>query len=172
MFSRAKSMSTSRFRVPIECDCGHTLFAHQGNAGTVVPCECGQSIRIPRLSRLRELSGADAFSTNPGDIIRKAVTREQSPGSAGCVSCGAQSAPLYRCFAQCESSFQKRGPGSPPGMWLLDYSSCLHFLQLQSPSNGASRKLWFVGMIFVSIFRYACATPVGRAEAVQGDRAY
>lgn len=113
--SRVKSMSTSKIEVSIRCACGRSLIAHQGNAGTTISCDCGQDVVMPRLSKLRQLSGADAYATNPGDLIRSAVAKGQSPGSDACLSCGSSSAPLYRCFAQCESPVQRQRSSRPSG---------------------------------------------------------
>jgi hypothetical protein len=107
-------------RVTLPCECGGSVIAQAGDAGSSVACRCGRAVRVPRLSELRTLSGQDAFVTNPVEAIRKTQREGRSPAGKTCLLCGGNSPVQYRCDATCESSHLTGGQSGAHGIvgWL------------------------------------------------------
>jgi hypothetical protein len=55
----------------IDCDCGRQISVQASQAGTTIPCDCGATLRVPRLSRLRELAGQGAYESGTIDTIQR-----------------------------------------------------------------------------------------------------
>jgi hypothetical protein len=96
--------------VGLTCGCGRMIFARRTDAGGVIACECGRAVPVPRLSRLRELAGADAYVTNPAEAIRKAQSEGHDPAGDHCLLCGSATPLFYTCNAICERSHMARSP--------------------------------------------------------------
>jgi hypothetical protein len=114
-------------RVALPCECGGSVIAQAGDAGSSIVCRCGRMVRAPRLSELRTLAGQDAFVTNPVEAIRKIQREGHSPAGKSCLVCGGKSPVQYRCDATCESSHLKGGQSDAPGVlgWLTFF--CMAF---------------------------------------------
>lgn len=103
-----KSMSTNELQVSLPCVCGRNLIAGAKDAGGSIACDCGKSVAVPNLSKLRTVAGADPFVTNPAEAIRKLREQGVEPAGDKCLLCGSSHAVSYKCHAQCESSHVAR----------------------------------------------------------------
>ncbi len=101
-------MDTNELRVRLTCECSEPYVVRARDAGGSIQCGCGRPLAVPNLSRLRALAGHDAYVTNPVEAIAKAQRDGSDPAGERCLSCGSDSAVLYRCHAICESSYVKR----------------------------------------------------------------
>jgi hypothetical protein len=99
----------------LSCSCGRSVFARARDAGGRISCECGNNIAVPNLSQLRILAGADAFVTNPAELIRKLQAEGKNPAGKSCLNCGSASPQFYDCHAVCESSHIKAGTTKEAG---------------------------------------------------------
>lgn len=96
-------MTTDLF---ITCACGSRIPVSQGQAASVVSCECGRECAVPGLSELRRQSGQDAYTTNAVESVHKAIGEGDLPGP-NCIQCQATPDYLIRCRVVCERSFAK-----------------------------------------------------------------
>ena len=97
--------------------------ARASDAGGLIACPCGRSIVVPSLSKLRMMAGADAYTTNPVEAIRRAQHLGISPPSDKCLLCGISADVVYQCHVVCESSQVKRAGNDQSDLgvlrWLL-----------------------------------------------------
>jgi len=63
----------------LECLCGHTLVVQATQAGTTVLCRCGAQVKVPSLSKLRELAGQHAYEAGTIDVIHGMLRRGELP---------------------------------------------------------------------------------------------
>lgn len=151
----------------LPCECGGSVVATAGDAGGFVNCRCGRSVAVPNLSRLRVLSGKDAYVTNPVDAISKAQRAGQSPAGENCVLCGVQSPVHYRCDATCESPHLKGATSAGAGVlgWLAFFSSLVFvgigFILRQSGDSEGVVHGHDVGVTFDLPVCNACAATHG-----------
>jgi hypothetical protein len=59
-----------------------------GQAGSNVTCDCGLEIRVPNLSKLRELSGKAPYESSTADTIQGMVERGELPEGGQCAFSG------------------------------------------------------------------------------------
>src|SRR3954449_9046146 len=83
---RRKSIGMSDLLATLSCSCGRSVFARARDAGGRISCECGNNIAVPNLSQLRILAGADAFVTNPAELIRKLQAEGKNPAGDSCLN--------------------------------------------------------------------------------------
>jgi hypothetical protein len=104
----------------LRCNCGRTAIARAADAGGILNCECGQSVRVPNLSQLRTIAGSDAYVTNPAEAIRKAQREGNDPAGRACLLCNAPHPVIYTCLAVCEQSHAQK-TNEPDGMvrWIF-----------------------------------------------------
>jgi hypothetical protein len=95
----------TELQATIACTCGRAVTARAKDAGGSIACSCGKLVAVPRLSELRTLAGADAFTTNPAEAIRKLQNEGLNPAGHNCLGCGSPPAVEYRCVAVCEKSY-------------------------------------------------------------------
>ena len=82
--------------------------ARATDAGGTIKCVCGKLVPVPTLSKLRTLSGSEAYITNPVEAIRKVQREGNDPAGDKCVVCHSANPTYYRCHAVCEQSHMKR----------------------------------------------------------------
>jgi hypothetical protein len=117
-------MATTELEHRLACACGASVTARARDAGGTITCQCGRSIAVPSLSRLRTLAGADAYTTNPVEAIRRAQQLGTDPPHDRCLLCGSPSHVTFTCHAVCESSYVKQAASDDSDMgtvvrWLL-----------------------------------------------------
>ena len=110
--SPRRNMATNELQAKVPCVCGGSVTARAKDAGGSVKCTCGKLVSIPNLSKLRAMTGADPFVTNPAEAIRKLQLQGIEPAGDICVLCGSSAPILYACHAVCESSHLKRIPAA------------------------------------------------------------
>jgi hypothetical protein len=108
-------MATSELQVSLPCECGGSVTARARDAGGSIRCNCGRNVSVPRLSELRQLSGADPFITNPVEAIRKAQRAGIDPAGDKCLLCGVERPVFYELNAVCEQSHVKKSNSGDSG---------------------------------------------------------
>ena len=162
-------MGTNELQATLSCGCGRSVVARAKDAGGTVPCTCGKQVAVPRLSQLRTLAGADAYTTNPAEAIRKLQSQGIRPAGDRCLLCGATSPAIYSCHAVCESSHVKTsssegGYSVPKLLGLLVLPKLLFFLYLlfrKESVEGPERRGHDVAVDFTLPVCGACAATTG-----------
>ncbi len=95
----------------VSCDCGNTLDVTSTQAGTDIPCTCGRTVRVPRLSQLRQLAGQGAYEAGTIDTINRMIRDGELPPGDTCAVSGLPTSDSYELYVQCESKWIK-GPGT------------------------------------------------------------
>ena len=93
------------FYVP--CECGHRLDVSVSDAGTTKSCDCGRSVSIPRLSKLRELAGMTAYEICPADEINRAVAVGTWSVCDSCSHCGSGTDSVAHLHGICEEAWRE-----------------------------------------------------------------
>jgi hypothetical protein len=75
-------------------------------AGGETACGCGQSIKIPSLSKLRELSGKGAYEAGVIDTINRMVTSGELPPGNRCAVSGEPTDDVLDLFVEAEQVSQ------------------------------------------------------------------
>lgn len=72
----------------VTCDCGECLDVTVAQAGSEIDCgRCGQSVRIPTLSKLRELAGQGFSMLSSWDRMKQLALGRKSPFAMACQGC-------------------------------------------------------------------------------------
>jgi hypothetical protein len=100
-------MDMSELQAKVPCVCGGSVIVRAKDAGGIAKCACGKLVSVPNLSKLREMTGAEPFVTNPAEAIRKLHLQGIDPAGDKCVLCGSSVPVAYDCHAVCESSHLK-----------------------------------------------------------------
>jgi len=72
----------------LDCTCGRSVSVSAGQAGTTVACECGQTVAVPSLGRLRELAGRGRYEAGTIDRIHGMLKNGQLPAGDRCAVSG------------------------------------------------------------------------------------
>ena len=72
----------------LDCPCGRKVGVRSSQAGSRLTCDCGSEIRVPSLSKLRELSGIGAYESSTVDTIQGMVERGELPEGDVCTVSG------------------------------------------------------------------------------------
>lgn len=107
----------------LTCECGESITVSEGAAGVDMPCDCGRSIRVPSLAKLREQAGLEAVPITPETRIRGMITAGELPGTT-CIACGADAAAHVPLLAVCEREYKAgggRGDGFSPYLLLVPF---------------------------------------------------
>lgn len=99
-------------QVRLSCTCGREVLARAKDAGGSIACDCGSVVLVPSLSALRTIAGADAYTTNPVEAIRKLHAAGESPAGDSCIRCSCAKPVIYNCTAVCERSRAGSSAGS------------------------------------------------------------
>jgi hypothetical protein len=81
----------------LDCSCGRQISVTAADAGTGVDCDCGKTVRIPSLSKLREISGADPYEAGTIDTIKRMIARGELPAGRLCAISRAQTEDVLAC---------------------------------------------------------------------------
>lgn len=77
------------YQFSFDCDCGRPIGVAPAQAGSLVRCEaCGQEVSVPSLSKLRKLSGKDAYESGTADTIRRMIRSGELPADDVCAVSG------------------------------------------------------------------------------------
>ena len=64
----------------VECRCGNPVAVTADQAGTTVRCQCGESVPVPSLSKLRAAVGLGSYESGAIDTIRRMMDEGTLPG--------------------------------------------------------------------------------------------
>jgi hypothetical protein len=81
----------------VDCSCGRRIGVTASDAGTNVSCDCGKLVRVPSLSALRELSGADPYEAGTIDTINRMISRKELPAGHTCTISREQTQDVLTC---------------------------------------------------------------------------
>ena len=95
--------------VTLSCPCGRSVDVSEGAAGVRFPCDCGRTIAVPSLGRLREMAGLPAVPVDPIVEVETALATGTLP-PPGCVECGRADAERFDLVAVCERRHAAGGP--------------------------------------------------------------
>jgi len=104
------------------CECGNTLEVTATQAGTEIPCLCGDAVRVPLLSQLRQLAGQGAYEVDTVDTIIRMTRDGELPHGDICVISGFPTSDTYDLYVQCESKWIK---GLGKGQYLFLILTCI-----------------------------------------------
>jgi hypothetical protein len=94
----------SDFPFTVKCDgCGRQIGVNAGMAGTEIVCQCGQTLRVPLLSDLRQMKGKGAYGEAPLAAIKRMLATKASLPGDFCVGCRRQTTEKLVCLAECEN---------------------------------------------------------------------
>lgn len=81
--------SAAPYQFSFDCACGRPIGVAPAQAGSLVRCEgCGQEVSVPSLSKLRKLSGKDAYESGTADTIRRMIRSGELPDDGVCAVSG------------------------------------------------------------------------------------
>jgi hypothetical protein len=94
--------SVINMTIPLACSCGQTVSVELAQAAGETTCKCGQVIRIPSLSKLRELSGKGAYDAGVIDTINRMVRSGELPAGDRCALSGEPTGDTIELYVQAE----------------------------------------------------------------------
>ena len=92
----------------VRCGCGKTHAVSAADAGSSLPCSCGQTVDVPPLHALRTPGGEGAVS--PLVRIRTALLNGRLPGTRACAVCRTETDGRCRVKVLCERTQNQSGP--------------------------------------------------------------
>ena len=92
--------------ISLACSCGQAVLVELSQAGGETACQCGQTIRIPSLSKLRELSGKGAYEAGIIDTIHRMVASGELPAGDRCVVASEPSDDVFELYGEAEQVSQ------------------------------------------------------------------
>jgi hypothetical protein len=101
-----------QFQVP--CECGVTLTVGEGAAGARLRCDCGRTVVVPALDKLRREAGFPEQRIAPEMAVEALLLAGKLPEEDHCVLCGAATSESVTCHTECEFAFVDDGR---PSWW-------------------------------------------------------
>ena len=92
----------------VTCDCGVMIQVKETMCGSVLACECGKSISVPRLSELRRNSGLMPVHISVSDRLLALSMDGLLPMENDCLSCSCPTESFLDCLVECERMFAKK----------------------------------------------------------------
>jgi hypothetical protein len=92
----------------LTCSCGQSVPVEMAQAGGETACGCGQAIKIPSLSKLRELTGKGAYEAGVIDTINRMVASGELPSGDRCAVSGETTDDEIDLFVEAEQVSQIR----------------------------------------------------------------
>src|SRR5271155_3117361 len=86
----------------LECGCGRQVAVKATDAGTTIPCECGESVQVPSLSKLRSSAGLGSYESGAIDTIRRMLAEGALPWGEACAQSGHPTWDVMHFHGQCE----------------------------------------------------------------------
>jgi hypothetical protein len=86
----------------LKCSCGKEVPVQSSQAGLEIACECGQAIKVPSLSKLRELSGKGAYEAGIIDTINRLIGCGELPAGNRCAVSGEPTEDAIELFVEAE----------------------------------------------------------------------
>ena len=101
------------------CECGHSLPVTADQAGSEVVCGCRRSVRVPRLSELRNAAGEGAYESGILDTIRRMAREGRLPVGNVCQLSGRPTSDVARVLVECERKWVRGPRRTTSGLFLL-----------------------------------------------------
>jgi len=86
----------------LDCTCGRPVTVNAGQAGTAVTCECGATIAVPSLGRLRELAGRERYEAGTIDTIHAMLRKGLLPAGDRCAVSGEYTQDVVELWVEAE----------------------------------------------------------------------
>jgi hypothetical protein len=86
----------------VECSCGRALAVQTTQAGTTIVCPCGAQVKVPSLSKLRELAGQNAYEVSTIDVIQGMLRRGELPTGGSCAVGGDPTEDVLDLYVEAE----------------------------------------------------------------------
>lgn len=102
----------------VACECGKNHTVSEGSAGSRFHCECGLTVNVPSLVRLRDMAGLAPIEIPLEFEIPELLESGVIPKSE-CADCGRTPAELVHFVADCEQLHTKSSGGFSWGMFLI-----------------------------------------------------
>jgi hypothetical protein len=90
----------------LDCSCGHTMVVQATQAGTTVLCRCGAQVKVPSLSKLREIAGQHAYETSSIDVIHGMLQRGELPAGGLCAVSGDPTEDVVELHVEAERNYR------------------------------------------------------------------
>jgi hypothetical protein len=84
------------------CGCGKSLPVKTEEAGTTIRCDCGESVTVPSLSKLRSTVGLGAYESGAIDTILRMLDEGILPWGETCAESGRPTRDVLPLHVQCE----------------------------------------------------------------------
>jgi hypothetical protein len=95
----------------IKCPCGLSITVSEAAAGGEARCACGQMVRIPEWTELRERAGLPRYNLSPELVIENFLIRGEVPFDDKCVKCEEPTDQLVRVLTKCERGWVQQTGG-------------------------------------------------------------
>lgn len=112
---------------PVQCQCGAVRQVAATLAGSTIECECGRTIAVPSLSRLKEAGGESAMSAEVR--IEQMLKRDMLPQETNCLVCESPTKDVAYCWTTCERAKVEQPTDWELNPWTL-FSLVFGFLWL------------------------------------------
>lgn len=86
----------------LNCKCTREIPVSAGQAGTTITCECGRTLAVPSLGKLRELAGQGRYEAGTIDRIHGMIKRGALPAGDRCVVSGEYTHDVFDLWVQAE----------------------------------------------------------------------
>ena len=125
--------------VPLRCTCGRDLSVELSQAGGEVACECGETIAVPSLSKLRELSGKGAYEAGIIDTINRMIGSGELPWGDRCAVSGEPTSDAIDLYVEAERVFQGGSNTALIALLAVVCSPLLALILAQKPRQDVGR---------------------------------
>lgn len=94
----------------VECRCGTQVAVKADDAGSTVLCECGESVTVPSLSKLRTTAGISSYESGAIDAIQRMLAEGTLPWGETCAVSGRPTRDVILINVQCEHLAPPKDP--------------------------------------------------------------
>lgn len=119
-----------RMSFQIRCECGRTLDVGAADCGQNVACACGKSVKVPRLSELRQSAGLDPYASGIVDKIRGKIAKGELPAEHECLSCYRVTEAKALFSVECERPYRLGTGATSFGLQVLGTAVLLVFFPI------------------------------------------
>lgn len=135
----------------LECSCGRSFDVQGGQAGSTLKCQCGADVRVPSVSKLREMVGKAAYEVGVIDTINGMIDRGELPAGGVCAVSGKSTGDVLKIYVHAEK-FQRAEDKNMlllvPVAWLMLLYPSFAFGRRYRP-EGSGRDTWVRTPLFV-----------------------
>lgn len=135
----------------VDCPCGRSFDVQAGQAGSTLKCQCGADVRVPSVSKLREMAGKSAYEVGVIDRINGMIDRGELPAGGVCAVSGKNTGYVMQIYVHAEKFHRaedKKMLFLMPVAWLLLFYPSFAFGRRYRP-EGSGRDTWVRTPLFV-----------------------